>query len=138
MPKQVQVEIEGGKIPNVLHVEYGVDVARDTNGAPTDARPRLKTITITRRSDGSSDFWSWALKPHEGGFKSGKVTFKDPKSEDKDLIVLEWDKGFVRSYNERVPHVQDAKNKPMVETVEVSAQLVTINGVEWAATGTWA
>jgi hypothetical protein len=133
MPRQVQVEIEGNHISNVLHVEYGVDVARDSNGAPTDAFPRLKTITIVRRSDGNSDMWRWALHPHQGNFKSGKVTFKDPLQENQDLITLEWTNGFVRSYTEVVPHVHQNQREPMTEQIEVAAQMVKINDVEWEA-----
>ena len=133
MPRQVKVEIEGNHIPNVLHVEYGLDVSRDTNGAPVDADPRLKTITIVRRSDDNTDLWRWSLHPHQGNFKSGKIVFKDPVQEDQDLITVEWKNGFVRRYSENLPHIHHNKREPLTEMVEVSAQTITINGVEWEA-----
>ncbi len=137
MAKQFRVEIDGNPIANVLDVEYGLDVAKDSNGAPVDARPRLKAITLTRRSDENTDLWAWSLHPHSEYFKSGKIEFLDPKHEDKVLTTLEWTDGFVRSYREIVPHVDSHRNDPQTECVEVSAAEITINGVQWKGAGTW-
>lgn len=137
MAKQIRVSIDGNKVKNILDVEYGLDVAKDTNGAPVDARPRLKTIRITRRSDEAMDLWQWALNPHAEYFKAGTVEFLDPKKEDTVLKTLEWSDGFVRCYMEHVPHIHQKKNDPQVEYIEVSASTITINGVEWKGQGIW-
>ena len=137
MAKQFEVEIDGNKVSNVLDVEYGLDVAKDTNGAPVDARPRLKTISIKRRSDENVDLWSWSLHPHEEYFKSGKIEFLNPKNEKKVLKTLTWTNGFVKEYVETLPHVDTARNAPQVERIDVSAQTIEINGVPWEGQGTW-
>lgn len=137
MAKQIRVQIDGNHVPNILDVAYGLDVGKDSNGAPVDARPRLKSITITRRSDENTDLWQWALHPHKEFFKSGKIEFLDPKHQDKVLTTLEWSDGFVKSYVETVPHTDHDRDAPQTESVEVSASTITINGVEWSGSGTW-
>jgi len=137
MPNQVKVEIEGNHIPNVLDVKYGLDCAKDTNGAPVDAKPRLASIIITRRSDETTDFWAWALRPYQEDFKSGVITFLDPRKADTTLKTVEWKDGFLKSYSEVVPNVDTDRNAPQVETLEISASTITINGVEWQAGKTW-
>ena len=137
MAKQIRVMIDGNHVPNILDVEYGLEVAKDTNGAPVDARPRLRTIMIKRRSDENTDLWSWSLHPHQEYFKSGKIEFLDPKHEDKVLTTLEWQDGFVKEYMEEVPHTDRDRNAPQYEVVYVSASSITINGVEWKGSGTW-
>ncbi|NNM33729.1 MAG: hypothetical protein HKO53_11720 [Gemmatimonadetes bacterium] len=137
MAKQIKCEIDGNKVPNVLDVEYGLDVAKDTNGAPTDARPRNRRIMLRFRSSENSDLWSWALHPKEEYFKAGKVEFMDPKKENKVLKTLEWTGGFVENYIECQPHIHRKKNDPQYEVIEVSAASITINGVEWKGQGIW-
>lgn len=137
MAKQIRVQIDGNHVPNVLDVEYGLDVGKDTNGAPVDARPRLKTIKISRRSDETTDLWLWALKPHQEYFKSGVIEFLDPRHENKVLKTVEWKDGFVRNYREFVPHINDRRDDPQTEYIEVSASSVMVNGVEWTGAGTW-
>ena len=45
---------------------------------------------------------------------------------------MSWSDGFVALYGEAVPHIHDERHKPMTEYVEISAQKVKINDVEWA------
>ncbi len=137
MAKQIRVKIDGNHVPNILDVSYGLDVGKDANGAPVDARPRMKCITISRRSDESIDLWTWSLHPHAEYFKSGVIEFLDPKAEDKVLTTLEWSDGFVRRYTEEVPHTDHHRDAPQIESVEISASTITINGVEWSGSGTW-
>lgn len=137
MAKQVKVEIDGNHVPNVLDVKYGLDCAKDTNGAPVDAKPRLDSIIITRRSDNATDYWAWALTPHEEDFKSGVITFYDPRKTETVLRTVEWKDGFLKSYQEIVPNVDDDRAAPQIEVLEVSASTITINGVEWQAGKTW-
>lgn len=138
MAKQFTVEIDGNAVANVLDVSFGLECERDTNGAPVDARPRLGVIKITRRSDETLDYWTWALKPHAEYFKSGKIEFLDPKKEKQVLRTVVWKDGFVKSYREDVPHINKHKNRPQSETFEISASTITINDVEWTGQGTWA
>jgi hypothetical protein len=137
MAKQIRVTLDDNHVPNVLDVEFGLDVGKDTNGAPVDARPRLKTIKISRRSDESTDLWSWALKPHMEYFKSGKIEFLDPRHEDKVLKTVEFKDSFLKAWREVVPNVNERRNDPQIEYVEISASTITINGVEWTGSGTW-
>lgn len=137
MAKQVTVQIDGNDVANVLDVKYGLDCAKDTNGAPVDAKPRLGTIQITRRSDETSDWWEWALRPYEEDFKSGVITFYDPRKTETVLKTVEWSNGFLRGYQEVVPNVDTDRGAPQVEVLEISAQTIVINGVEWEAAKTW-
>jgi hypothetical protein len=138
MAKQFRVSIDGNAVPNVLDVEYGLDVGKDTNGAPVDSRPRLASIKITRRSDEATDYWTWAIKPHQEYFKAGKIEFLDPRKENKVLKTLEWKNGFIESYEEVVPHVNQAREAPQTEIFFVSAPSLTINGVQWGdPNSTW-
>jgi hypothetical protein len=57
---QIRVEIDGKHITNVLAVDYGLEVAHDADGSPSDARPRLARIKITRKSDDSQLLGDWA------------------------------------------------------------------------------
>ena len=43
MAKQVDVAIDGNHVPNILDVKYGLDCAKDTNGAPVDA---FRSLTL--------------------------------------------------------------------------------------------
>ncbi len=138
MPRQVEVEIDGNRVQNVLDVQYGLDCAKDSNGAPVDARPRLGSIIISRRSDETTDFWAWSLKPHDEDFKSGKVTFFDPRKQSTVLKTVEWSNGFLKSYSESVPNINADRNAPQIETMEISAATITVNGVAWESRGTWA
>jgi len=137
MAKQVKVTIDGNPVPNVLDVRYGLDCAKDTNGAPVDAKPRLASIFVIRRSDETTDFWDWALRPYEEDFKSGEITFFDPRKTDTVLKTLEWTNGFLRSYTENVPNIDSDRGAPQTETLEISASTIAINGVEWEAGKTW-
>ena len=138
MAKQFRVFINDVHVPNVLDIEYGLEVAKDSNGAPTDARPRLNSIRIVRRSDESTDYWAWSLEPHQESFRSGKIEVLDPKRADSVLYTVEWESGFVKCYQEIVPHVQLEKAKPQVEILDISAAVMTVNGVAWQAQGEWA
>ncbi len=136
--RQVKVQIDGIDIPNVIHVEYGLEVRPNTiNGGPSDARPRLARIKITRMSDDSILFWDWASKPFRGNFRSGMVEYFAPDEETKVNSTLAWAEGFVTQYSETVPHVQDKREIPQSETIEISAQKIKINDVEIEA-DTWA
>jgi len=137
MAKQVDVAIDGNHVPNVLDVKYGLDCARDTNGAPVDAKPRLASIIIVRRSDEITDYWDWALRPYEEDFKSGVITFYDPRKAETVMKTVEWTNGFLKSYSEVVPNIDDDRSAPQIETLEISASTITINGVEWQAGKTW-
>jgi len=137
MAKQVDVAIDGNHVPNVLDVKYGLDCARDTNGAPVDAKPRLASIIIVRRSDETTDYWDWALRPYEEDFKSGVITFYDPRKAETVMKTVEWTNGFLKSYSEVVPNIDDDRSAPQIETLEISASTITINGVEWQAGKTW-
>ena len=129
---QIKVEIDGKHIPNVLSVNYGLEVQHDTDGRPMDARPRLARIRITRMSDADTLLGDWASHPVRGHFKSGKVSFFVPDEESKVQSTMSWSDGFVALYGEAVPHIHDERHKPMTEYVEISAQKVKINDVEWA------
>ncbi len=134
--RQIAVEIDGTKIPNVLAVKYGLQVGHDPDGSPSDARPRLARISILRKSDDKSLLFDWASKAFKGNFKSGKVTFYAPDEETKVLSTMSWTEGFVTLYQENVPNIQTDRQSPMVEYVEISAQKIKINDVEVAA-DTW-
>lgn len=136
--RQLSVEIDGNAIPNVTDVEYGLEVRpNQINMGPSDARPRLARIRITRMSDDSVLFWDWASKPFRGNFKGGKVKFYSPDEESKFISQLEWFEGFVTHYSESVPDVQMSRETPQTETIEISAQKIKINDVEIEA-DTWA
>lgn len=137
MPKQLMLEIEGNRVPNVLDVHYGLDCAKDMNGAPVDAHPRLASIIITRRSDEKTDFWLWALNPHEESFKAGVITFYDPRKQATVQKTVEWEGGFLKSYTESVPHVDTDRAAPQVEILEISAKSITINGVQVSGGRNW-
>lgn len=137
MAKQVDVTIDGNHVPNVLDVKYGLDCAKDSNGAPVDAKPRLASIIIVRRSDETTDYWDWALRPYEEDFKSGVITFYDPRKAETVMKTVEWTNGFLKSYSEVVPNIDDDRSAPQIETLEISASLITINGIEWQAGKTW-
>jgi hypothetical protein len=127
---QIKVEIDGSHVANTLAVEYGLDVNHDTNGSPSDARPRLARIKITRRSDNSTTLGDWASKPFKGHFKSGKISFFAPHEETKVQSTMSWTDGYVTLYKEIVPDVNTDRAKPMIEIVEISAQKIKINDVE--------
>ncbi len=137
MAKQVDVAIDGNHVPNVLDVKYGLDCAKDSNGAPVDAKPRLASIIIVRRSDETTDYWDWALRPYEEDFKSGVITFYDPRKSETVMKTVEWTNGFLKSYSEVVPNIDDDRSAPQIETLEISASTIVINGVEWQAGKTW-
>jgi hypothetical protein len=134
--RQVKVEIDGKHISNVLHVEYGLQVGHDMDGSPSDARPRLMRICVTRKSDDSEQLADWASKPFRGSFKTGKISFYAPDEKDKVQSTVSWTDGFVALYREQVPDLQTDKEVPMTEYLEISAQKIKINDVEVDA-DTW-
>ena len=127
---QIKVEIDGKHIANVLSVDYGLEVAHDADGSPSDARPRLARIKITRKSDDSQLLGDWASHPFQGHFKSGKISFFAPDDASKVQSTMSWTDGFVAFYQEVVPDVQTMRDKPMTEYIEISAQKMKINDVE--------
>ncbi|HVP38856.1 MAG TPA: type VI secretion system tube protein TssD [Candidatus Saccharimonadales bacterium] len=135
--RQIAVEIDGKKIANVVSVKYGLEVRNDSDGSPSDARPRLARITLARKSDDSALLFDWASKPFRGNFKSGKVTFYAPDEETKVQSTMTWTDGFVTMYQETVPNIQTDRQSPMLEYIEISAQKIKINDVEVAA-DSWA
>lgn len=134
--RQIKVEIDGKHISNVLAVDYGLEVSHDADGSPSDARPRIARICVTRKSDDSHQLGDWACKPFRGHFKSGKISFFAPDEETKVQSTMSWTDGFVTLYREWVPDVQTHRGDPMVEYIEVSAQKIKINDTEVDA-DTW-
>ena len=134
--RQIHVEIDGKKITNVLSVDYGLVVRHDFDGSPSDARPRLARIIVTRKSDDNALLGQWASKPFRGHFKAGKVTFYAPDEESKVLSTMSWTDGFITKYEELCPDIQTQRNIPMTEKIEISAQKMKINDVEVDA-DTW-
>ena len=129
--RRLEVQIDGNDIPNVIDVEYGLDVRPSKiNMSPSDARPRLKMIRLTRISDQSELFWEWSIKPFKGNFKSGMVNFYHPDEETQVMSTLMWENGFVTHYNETVPHIQKHQGEPQTETIYISAQKIAMNGIE--------
>lgn len=135
--RQIKVEIDGKHVTNVLAVDYGLVVRHDHDGSPSDARPRLARICITRKADDNAVLGQWASKPFRGHFKSGKISFYAPDEETKVQSTMSWSDGFVTLYRETVPNVQTEREIPLMEYVEISAQKVKINDVEVDA-DTWA
>ncbi len=134
---QYRVEIDGSPVGNILSVKFGVNTARDSNGAPVDKDAQVDNICIERRSDENTDLFLWSLKPHQEYFKSGKIEFLDPRHEDKVICTIEFENAFLASYREIVPHVTELRNEPQTEYVEISSNKVTFNGIEWQGTGAW-
>ena len=128
--RQIKVTVDGKPVANVLSVNYGLEVAHDADGSPSDARPRLAKICICRKSDDSTQFGDWACKPYKGHFKSGKIEFMEPTEEKKVQLTVDWTDGFIAKYEEHVPDIQLKRDQPMTEYIEVSAQKLKINGIE--------
>jgi hypothetical protein len=95
----------------------------------------LARIKITRKSDESQLLGDWASHPFRGHFKSGKISFFAPDEASKVQSTMSWSDGFVALYKEEVPDIQMKRDKPMTETVEISAQKLKINDVEVDAHG---
>jgi len=128
--RQIKVEIDGKAISNVIAVDYGLEVEHDADGSPSDARPRLARIKITRKSDDNQLLGDWASHPFRGHFKSGKISFFAPDEATKVQSTMSWSDGFVAMYREEVPDIQIHRDMPMTEYVEISAQKLKINDVE--------
>ena len=130
MASQFRVKINGQLLPKVKSVTMGLEVAGANDGHPQDARPRLHVIRISRESDKTTDLWSWASTPFGSQYRKGTVEFLDPEEKDKVLKTVNWEDGFIRSYQEVLPHVQSAKEEPLVETIEVSARVIDFDGAK--------
>lgn len=130
MANQFRVKINGQVVPLVKSVTMGLEVAGADDGHPQDARPRLHVIRISRESDKSTDLWNWATTPYGEQYRKGSVEFLDPEKEDKVLKTVNWEDGFVRSYQEAMPHTQHAREQPVVEMVEISARVIDFDGAK--------
>jgi hypothetical protein len=134
---QWEVTIQDVHIPNVLDVGYGLEVETDRRGNPTDAYPRLKTIRIVRRSDAMDDFAKWVFRPWQEYWRSGVIELLDARYQHRVIKRLEWTEGYLKRYQERVPHVDLERGSPQIETLDIAVGSLRLNGVEWSAGGLW-
>jgi hypothetical protein len=124
MAKTPQLEIDGTRYPRIYEVAFSLYTDKDETGKPAD-RARVGLIKITREVTKQQDIFRWASDSSKKNFKSGKVTFIDPESEE-DLVALEFENGFVSYYESHVPHIKHNSGDQMYEYFEISAETITL------------
>jgi hypothetical protein len=124
MAKQPSLEIDGTRYPRIYEVSFSLFTDKDETGKPAD-RARVGLIKVTREVTSNQDIFRWATDSSKKNFKSGKLMFRDPESEE-DLVALEFENGFVSYYEYHCPHVKHNGGDQMFEYFEISAERVTL------------
>jgi hypothetical protein len=124
MARRPTLEVDGVVYKNVYRVQYELYTSRDETGRPSD-RAHAGLIQIIRESDENTDIARWASDSSAPNWKSGKVVFKDPKSEST-MKELSWEEGFITKYAETVPHIKEKPDEQVYELFEISCHRLTI------------
>ena len=128
MARRPILEIDGVAYKNVYAVSYELYTSKDETGRPSD-RAHAGLIKIRRESDENADISRWAMDSSQPNWKSGKVVFKDPKSEST-MKELTWEEGFITRYEEVIPHVKERPDDQVYEYFEISCHRLSIGDAQ--------
>ena len=128
MARRPTLEIDGVAFKNVYEISWELYTAKDETGRPSD-RAHAGVIKVIRESDEGTDIARWAMDSSQPNWKSGKVIFKDPKSEST-MKELSWEEGFITRYVETIPHIKDRPDEQVFEEFEISCHRVAIGDAQ--------
>ena len=128
MARRPLLEVDGVKFDNVYEVKYKLYTAKDETGRPSD-RAHAGVIEILKESDENTDLARWAMDSSQTNWKAGKVTFRDPKTEDV-MKELEFQEGFITEYEEVIPHIKDRPGDQVFEHFKISCHVLKVGDAE--------
>jgi len=124
MAKQPIMLLEGNKVQRIYEVSFTLYTEKDETGKPSD-RSRCGLVKVKREASGDTTIFRWATDSSKKNFKSGKVTFKNPESEE-DMVSLEFEKAFISYYEHHCPDIKHNSGDQIFEYFEISAEKLTL------------